>query len=355
MAVLSAAYVILGGYAATALNDFVQGIIMLVGISAVVICTLNGKGGFSSAVQQLGEIESQSRLDTIFGPDPINLFGVVILTSVGTWGLPQMVQKFYAIKSEKAIAKGTVISTLFALVVAGGSYFMGGFVRLYCTTDSSDTSKSLVSIVNGKPEYDAMVPKLLESALPDLLIGLVVILVLSASLSTLSSLVLTSCSTLTNDLIKPRVKNMTDKKQMTVMRVLIAVFLMISVVIASNKNASISTLMSYSWGALSGTFLGPFMFGLFKEKTSKAACWASFCTGVGITIIHMTLFGFGIEAFDGIKQTVASWNFPLNLLSPINAGAFAMIISIIKVPIISCFTKKPDSEVVDNAFSCLDK
>lgn len=119
MAVLSAVYVILGGYAATALNDFVQGIIMLVGISAVVVCTLNGKGGFSSAVQQLGEIESQSGLDTIFGPDPINLFGVVILTSVGTWGLPQMVQKFYAIKSEKAIAKGTVISTLFALVVAG--------------------------------------------------------------------------------------------------------------------------------------------------------------------------------------------------------------------------------------------
>ncbi|MCD8187289.1 MAG: sodium:solute symporter family protein [Ruminococcus sp.] len=355
MAVLSAVYVILGGYAATALNDFVQGIIILVGISAVVICTLNGKGGFSSAVQQLGEIESQSRLDTIFGPDPINLFGVVILTSVGTWGLPQMVQKFYAIKSEKAIAKGTVISTLFALVVAGGSYFMGGFVRLYCTTDSSDTSKSLVSIVNGKPEYDAMVPKLLESALPDLPIGLVVVLVLSASLSTLSSLVLTSSSTLTNGLIKPRVKNMTDKKQMTVMRVLIAVFLMISVVIASNKNASISTLMSYSWGALSGSFLGPFMFGLFKEKTSKAACWASFCTGVGIMIIHMTLFGFGIEAFGGIKQTVASWNFPLNLLSPINAGAFAMIISIIEVPIISCFTKKPDSEVVDNAFSCLDK
>lgn len=232
---------------------------------------------------------------------------------------------------------------------------MGGFVRLYCTTDSSDTSKSLVSIVNGKPEYDAMVPKLLESALPDLLIGLVMVPVLSASLSTLSSLVLTSSSTLTNDLIKPRVKNMTDKKQMTVIRVLIAVFLVISVVIASNKNASISTLMSYSWGALSGSFLGPFMFGLLKKKTSKAACWASFCTGVGITIIHMTLFGFGIEAFDGIKQTVASWNFPFNLLSPINAGAFAMIISIIEVPIISCFTKKPDSKVVDNAFSCLNK
>lgn len=351
MALLSAIYVILGGYSATAFNDFFQGIIMLIGISAVIICTLNGKGGFTSAVQQLGEIESQKGLDTLFGPDPINLFGVVILTSIGTWGLPQMVQKFYAIKNTKAISKGTVISTIFALVVAGGSYFMGGFVRLYCTTDSADTSKALINVTNGKPEFDAMVPALLDSALPNLLIGLVVVLVLSASLSTLSSLVLTSSSTLTNDLIKPRAKKMTDKSEMKVMRVLIAVFLVISVIIACNKNASISTLMSYSWGALSGSFLGPFLFGLFKKNTSKAACWASFCTGVGITLVHMTLFGFGIEAFDGIKQTVLSWNLPLNILSPINAGAFAMIVSIIEVPIISMFTKKPDKQVVENAFS----
>lgn len=355
MAVLSAVYVILGGYAATALNDFFQGMIMLIGIIAVVICTLNGKGGFSSAIEQLGQIEAQKSLDTLFGPDPVNLFGVVVLTSIGTWGLPQMVQKFYAIKNEQAIAKGTVISTVFALIVAGGSYFMGGFIRLYCTTDSADTSKAFIETVNGKPVYDAMVPALLDSALPDILIGLVVVLVLSASLSTLSSLVLTSSSTLTNDLIKPRVKDFTDKKQMTVMRVLIAVFLVISVFIACNKNASISTLMSYSWGALSGSFLGPFMYGLFSKKTSKAACWTSFCTGVGITLVHMFLFSMNIEAFSGIRQAVVDLNLPINILSPINAGAFAMLVSIIEVPVISAFTKQPDKKVVDNVFSVLGK
>ncbi len=354
MAVLSAIYVILGGYTATAFNDFFQGMIMLVGIVAVVLCTLNGKGGFSSAVEQLAEIESQKDLGTLFGPDPVNLFGVVLLTSIGTWGLPQMVQKFYAIKSEKAIFKGTVISTIFALVVAGGCYFMGGFVRLYCTTDPADSSKTLINITNGKPEFDAMVPALLESALPDILIGLVVVLVLSASLSTLSSLVLTSSSTLTNDLIKPRVKALTDKKEMLVMRVLIAVFLVISVVIACNKNASISTLMSYSWGALSGSFLGPFMYGLFMKKASKAACWTSFCTGIGITLVHMFLFGLNLDAFSGVRQAVIDLNLPLNILSPINAGAMAMIISIIEVPIISALTKQPDKKIVDNAFKALE-
>ncbi len=354
MALLSAIYVILGGYTATAINDFIQGIIMLIGISAVVYCTLKHAGGFSNALENLGRIEGTEKLNTVFGPDPLNLLGVVILTSLGTWGLPQMVQKFYAIKDDNAIVKGTVISTIFAFVVAGGSYFMGGFVRLYCSV-SGESGKSPINLINGKPEFDAMVPALLDSALPDMLIGLVVILVLSASLSTLSSLVLTSSSTLTIDLIKPRVKNMTDKKEVLILRILIAVFLIVSVIIALNKNASISTLMSYSWGALSGAFLGPFMYGLFSKKITPAACWTSFILGIGITVVHMVLFGFGLDAFSGLRQSVIDLNCPINILSPINAGAFSMILSLIVVPVVSMFTKKTDKETVDNAFCCLNK
>ncbi len=352
MALLSAIYVTLGGYKATALNDFFQGIIMLIGISTVVALTLQKKNGFSEAVEQLKAVDGTGKLGALFGPDPINLFGVVILTSLGTWGLPQMVQKFYAIKDEQAIKKGAIISTLFAFVVAGGSYFMGGFVRLYCTLDENVTDRTLIEVVNGRPVFDTMVPSLLQQALPNLLIGLVVVLVLSASLSTLSSLVLTSSSTLTNDLIKPRVKDFSDKKQIATMRLFIAVFLVISVIIACNKNASISTLMSYSWGALSGAFLGPFLYGLFLKKATPAACWTSFCTGIGITVVHMLLFN--LQAFSSVKEAVAGLGCPLNLLSPINAGAFSMIVSLIIVPVVSSFTKAPKQEVVDNAFKSLE-
>ena len=356
MAVLSAVYVTLGGYKATALNDFFQGIIMLIGIGTVVALTVQKKDGLSAALSALNDISDaktpKGTLGSLFGPDPINLLGVVILTSLGTWGLPQMVQKFYAIKDEQAIKKGAVISTIFAVVVAGGSYFMGGFVRLYCTL-GGDLDKTHIEEVNGKPVYDTMVPALLDQALPIILIGLVVVLVLSASLSTLSSLVLTSSSTLTNDLIKPRIKNFDDKHQVMFMRIFIAVFLLISVIIACNKNASISTLMSYSWGALSGAFLGPFLYGLFMKKVSKAACWTSFITGVGISVIHMVLFSLNIEAFSGIKQSIIDLNCPLSLLSPINAGAFSMILSLIIVPVVSLFTAAPDKKTVDNAFSSL--
>lgn len=360
MAVLSAIYVTLGGYKATALNDFFQGIIMLIGISTVVFLTVQKKNGLSDAIDALNLVSdgsaAEGTLGSLFGPDPLNLLGVVILTSLGTWGLPQMVQKFYAIKDQQAIKKGAIISTFFALVVAGGSYFMGGFVRLYCTLDPADTNgRALIEVANGKPKFDTMVPNLIETALPNMLIGLIVVLVLSASLSTLSSLVLTSSSTLTNDLIKPRVKNFDDKKQMLFIRIFIAVFLVISVIIACNPNSSITTLMSYSWGALSGAFLGPFLYGLFMKKASRAAVWASMATGVGITLAHMLIFSMGIGAFDGIKQAVANLNCPLNLLSPINAGAFAMIVSLIIVPVVSKFTKAPSAEVVEDAFSSIEK
>lgn len=139
MALITAVYVILGGYKATAYNDFIQGIIMLLGITAVIFVTLAGKGGFYSAVTELSQIKAASgpmsgmsgAYTSFFGPDPINLLGVIILTSLGTWGLPQMVHKFYTIKDEKSIKTGTVVSTVFAVVIAGGCYFLGGFGRIF--------------------------------------------------------------------------------------------------------------------------------------------------------------------------------------------------------------------------------
>ena len=349
MAVLSAIYVVLGGYSATSVNDFIQGMIMLVGIAAVVISVLNYNGGFFSSVDKLREIPdvADGKLASLFGPDPINLFGVVVLTSLGTWGLPQMVHKFYAIRDEKDIKRGLIISTFFCLVVAGGCYLLGGFDRLFNTLKDDGSGKNVIAVLsNGKPEFDAMVQK----ALPTLLIGLVVVLVLSASLSTLSALVLTSSTTLTHDLIRPAAKGkMNDKREFITMRVLILFFLLVSVLIAMNKNAAITTLMSYSWGALSGSFLGPFLWGLYSKKTSRTAVWTSFALGVLLTLSHMCIFSFFPSHFTGLVDWAKS--LPLNLASPINAGALLMIFSIVLVPVVSAFTKPVEKETTENAFS----
>ena len=330
MALLTGVYVIVGGYMATALNDFIQGLIMLVGIVAVILAVLKGYGGLSVAVDKLAEIPMDGSgvkgvYASLFGPEPVNLLGVVILTSLGTWGLPQMVQKFYAIKDEKAIKTGTVISTIFAFVVAGGCYFLGGFGRLTGIGVNPETNKV---------PYDTIIPTMLQNLSP-ILIGVVLVLVLSASMSTLSSLVLTSSSTLTLDFIKPLfVKKMDEKKQLIWMRILLAIFLIVSVVIALDPPTFIAQLMGISWGALAGAFLAPFLYGLYWKGVTKAAVWASFVVGVGITVVNMFI--------------------PL-FASPINAGAAAMIAGLIVVPIVSLFTPKMNQEKVDEIFTCMKK
>ncbi len=337
MAVLTAIYVIAGGYMATAINDFIQGIIMLGGIVTIIVAVLKSKGGFMAALDNLARVTDESVATTpgvfasFFGPDPLNLMFVVILTSLGTWGLPQMVQKFYAIKNEESIKKGTIISTLFALVVAGGSYFLGGFGRLF--SDQIDVT------ANG---FDSIIPTML-SGLSPMLIALVVILVLSASMSTLSSLVIASSSTLTIDFLKVLFfRKMEEKKQVLTMRILIVVFIAISSILALIQYKSsvtfIAQLMGVSWGALAGSFLAPFMYSLYSKKVTKASCWVCFLFSSILMIANI----FFRSSFPAIMQ------------SPINCGAIAMLVGLIIVPVVSLFTPKPDKKLVDNAFACYD-
>ena len=313
---------------------------MLAGICAVIVAVLKGQGGFLAAIQKLSQIPVDTQNTTaalqnmagpfvsFFGPDPINLLGVVILTSLGTWGLPQMVGKFYAIKSEKAVKTGTIVSTFFAVIISGGCYFLGGFGRLFNTPAIHKGGE-----MTGALLYDNIIPQML-STLPDILIGIVVVLVLSASMSTLSSLVLTSSSTLTLDVLKETIcKKLDDKKTLMVMRILVLFFIVISVVIALNPPTFIAQLMGISWGALAGAFLSPFLYGLFWKKTTKASVWASFIFGVGITVINIFL----------------------KFMNPINCGAFAMIGGLIIVPIVSLISPKMKKENVEKIFVCYDK
>ncbi len=345
MAVLTGIYVVVGGYMATAINDFIQGIIMLFGIVIVILAVLRTNGGFTAALSTLSSIPAETNPSlsgafvSFFGPQPLSLLGVVILTSLGTWGLPQMIGKFYAIKSEADIGKGTLISTLFAIIVAGGCYFLGGFGRLY---------GSVIEYANsGAPKYDSIIPTMLEG-LPNIVIAIVVILVLSASMSTLSSLVLTSSSTLTLDLIVPSVKKkLSEKSQMTIIRVLIVFFIAISAVIAIVQHTSsvtfIAQLMGVSWGALAGAFLAPFLYSLYSKKITKAAVWASYICGVGLMTANLICTLIGVPFLSA------------SLSSPINAGVLAMVVGLVVVPLVSLFTKKPDSAMVDEIFTCYEQ
>ncbi len=343
MAVLTGIYVIVGGYMATAINDFIQGIIMLFGIVAVILAVLSKNGGLMGSMAAMGSLEEApftGAFVSFLGPNPLFLVVVVLLTSLGTWGLPQMVAKFYAITNEGAIKKGTVISTLFAIIVAGGCYFLGGFGRLFVTQDQVDA--------NG---FDSVVPTML-SGLPDILIAIVLILVLSASMSTLSSLVLTSSSTLTLDFISPLSrKDLEESQKLTIMRVFVAFFIVVSAVIAivqaQSRITFIAQLMGVSWGALAGSFLAPFMYGLYWKKTTKAACAVTYLTGTCLMIVQLCV-SLGLIAFDG---GVLGFIFQNSLYS----GVFAMLSSLVLVPVVSILTQGSKPADVESMFTCYDR
>ena len=355
MACLTAVYVILGGYKATAINDFIQGIIMLFGITTVIFVVLQHQGGLAEAVDKMAaavptvhDMEDKSGLFSAFrpgdfaswfGPNPLSLLGVVVLTSLGTWGLPQMVGKFYSITDECAIKRGTVISTIFALIVSGGCYFLGSFGRLF--------PEPAFSPDKHKYAYDSIVPSMLE-ILPDILIALVVLLVLSASMSTLASLVRKCTSNMSLDHfqrdkksrdreveggeIDDMVAEKIERRKVVVMRVLIVFFIVLSLMIALNPPQFIAQLMGISWGALAGAFLAPFMLGLYWRGVTPASVWACFVWGVGLTVVNMMLGN--------------------SLLNPIDCGAVAMVGGFVIVFIVSLFTRKMNPSFVDDVFKC---
>lgn len=337
MAVLTGIYVLVGGYMATAINDFIQGLIMLVGIVAVIAAVIKQNDGMSAAIEELATGENGGwEYASFLGADPVFLLFVVILTSLGTWGLPQMVGKFYAIKNEESIKMGTVISTLFAIVVAGGCYFLGGFGRLYDVDVAAEG-------------YDAIIPQMLSSLTP-VLIGVVIVLVLSASMSTLSSLVLTSASTVTLDFIEPvSKKELGEKKKMLIIRAFIVVFIAVSAVIAiyqaRSQNLFIAQMMGVSWGALAGAFLAPFLYGLYYKKTTKAAVLTCFVYGVGLEIFQLFV---SVGWVDISEVPVINFIFTNSLYS----GVFAMVGGLIILPVVSLLTQKTCPREVEKMFSC---
>ena len=365
MAVLTGIYVIIGGYMGAAINNFIQGMVMLIGIVAVIGAVLADQGGLTEAIAKLSAQSTVTAAGTEFsgaytsflGPQPVQLLGVVILTSLGTWGLPQMVGKFYAIKDEGAVQKGTIISTAFALIVAGGCYFLGGFGRLF--------RDEITLLDSGAPaSFDTIIPAMLNAVTGrlgisgDWLMGLVLILVLAASMSTLASLVITSASTIALDLIAVIRKNNEKKEshQLLLMRVLISVSIIIAaaiaILVAFNKEMAsrlyISDLMGISWGTLAGCFLAPFLYGLFWKKVTKPAVWASFVTGLGITMTEFVLTSvLGIH----FENAVMAYFFN----SAINSGMLAMLAGLIVVPVVSLLTKGHAPANVDWMFSCYDQ
>lgn len=328
MAVITLAYLLLGGYIATTISDFFQALIMLVGVVALIAFVLGSPqvGGIAQGLAKIGEVDVSKA--SLFGSPStaMALIAGIITTSLGTWGLPQMLHKFYAIRDEKAIKRGTIISTIFAVIISGGTYFIGAFGTLF-------TGGTVpIDAATGLPNADMIMPTMIQTALPEIMVGFIVVLVLAASMSTLSSLVLVSSSAISMDLVKGVIKkDLSPKKTLVLMRVFCAVFVLFSLIVALNKTNAILTLMSFSWGAISGSFLAPFLLGVRWKGITRTGAWAGMISGVAVTVILAIVFGL-----DTSMSTIIA--------------SIAILTSLIITPIVSLFTKKFDQSHIDTVF-----
>ena len=275
IAALSAIILVVGGYLATLKADFVQGIIMMVGVAALIFFVMR-----SDVVQSGGGIAGMWDYMKAHGMQPMGgsqwtmLLSTVFMTSFGTWGLPQMIHKYYGIKDAHEVKRATVISTVFALLVAGGGYFIGSFSHLFFGADLPAQGK------------DYVIPLMLkQSALPSILLGVILVLLISASVSTLSSITLTASSTFSMDLVRAKFKpDISDKGIAGFNRVLCLVFVVLSYLIA-NTNTPILDMMSYSWGIISGSFLAPYALALYWKKLNRPGAWAGMIDGFALALI----------------------------------------------------------------------
>ncbi len=342
MASLTALYVFFGGYLATVLTDFVQGIIMIGGVIIMVIITLNfvdwGEG--IRRVSELGGtlIPTTESASGFINSPFLNVAALFILTSLGIWGLPQSVHKFYAVKEGSAIKKATIVSTIFSAIIGIGAYFVGTF------------GKVVLGGALPAGGFDYIIPEMLVMIMPPIILGLIAVLVLSASMSSLSSLTLSSASAVSIDLYKGYIKKDAEDKQVKLlMRILCLVFVGLSAVFAMTKFDIIITLMSLSWGTLAGCFLGPYVWGLYSKKITRAAVWTSLISGLVITFGLIFILG---SKYPDPKPELSAFNAVLKgglAKTPI-IGAFAMIFSLIITPVVSMFTKPVNPEVIKNAF-----
>ncbi len=342
LAVLTAIYLFFGGYFATALSDFIQGIIMIIGVICMVFCFMNHE----NVNWDISKIVNDPNLTwfTFDGANNSGLYGttvslisLILLTSLGVWALPQTIHKYYAIRDKKAITQGVVVSTAFALIIGFTAYFTGALSAFF--PEMKDVSDALV------------IPSMLKIAIPAGLTGIIAVLILSASMSTLSSVSLASASVIAVDLYKGAInKSASDKRTNAVMRILCLIFVALSVVLAILNEkfglTAIAYMMGISWGTLAGCFIGPYVLGLLWKKVTRASVWSSVIGSLVLTVALIIVFGYDKNGWNApfttvIKDGVAT--------SPL-IGVICMIASIIITVIVSLFTKKPHEDVIREAF-----
>jgi len=273
------AYTVVGGFLAVSLTDFVQGCIMMLAlvIMPAVVLFGEGGGGYSQAAQTLNET------------DPTLLTWTEGLTFIGwlsavTWGLgyfgqPHIIVRFMAIRTLKDVPIARNIGMSWMLISLIGAISLGIFGRAYAIRNGLDVQDpETIFIILANLLFHPLITGFLYAAL------------LAAIMSTISSQLLVSSSSLTEDFYRLFLrKEASDKETVTIGRICVVLVGVVAAFIASDPNSQVLGLVSNAWAGFGAAFGPLIILSLMWSRTNGTGAIAGMVIGALTVMIWISL------------------------------------------------------------------
>ena len=283
-------YTTVGGFRGVAVTDAICGVMMIVGIVILAAGILIAGGGYENIMNTI-MAENPGMMDPLSdGQMPIGLYVTQwLLVGVLTFCLPQSVVRCMGFKDEKALKNAMVVGT----VIIG--------LMMICVTSLGVLSKGVLpgSLDEYGGSVDNIIPSAIMSTLPAWLAGIAIVGPIAASISTVSSLLISSSSSIIKDMYmhysEKRGKPIEDARVSTLSRIFTYAVGIIVLVIAIAPPDVIWKINMFAFGGLETAFCWVFVMGLFWKK---AHTWGALASMVGGVLVYCLTMAVGFKPFD---------------------------------------------------------
>lgn len=347
-AVFVVAYTLIGGFLAESVSDFMQAIVMILALVAMIVVGIVNAGGFGNVIENSKNIEGFLSLNQIATPETnangeqivangsavfgqAGGYGFLNMVSMLAWGLgyfgvPQVLLRFMAIRSSGEIKRSRIIATVWCVISLAAAVLIGIVGRTLLPVDQA---------LNSASKAENIIIVMSTKYLPLIVAGLIMAGILAATISSSDSYLLIASSSVSVNIYKGIVKKekATEKQVMWLSRITLVVIALVGIIIAWKEDSVIFSLVSFAWAGFGATF-GPIMlFSLFWKRTTRAGAVAGMISGGASVFIWKLVLNKFLSASVPV--------FGIYELLP------AFIISSIVIVVVSLLTKKPNDDVIE--------
>ena len=296
------AYTLFGGFLAVSLTDFVQGVIMFIALIMVPIVAYSMLGGLGEIVDTTRAASDVPNYMSMI-PDPLTSMGILGIISAMSWGLgyfgqPHIIVRFMAIRTLKDVAVARWIGMTWMVITVIGAVLTGIFGLAFVTQNGAVIEESGIEFTDAETIFILMSQILFHP----LVGGFLLAAILAAIMSTISSQLLVSSSSLTEDFYKTFLRRNASQKELVLIgRLSVLVVSLVAIGLAFDRSSSILDLVSNAWAGFGAAFGPLILFSLYRKNMSRSAAIAGMVTGAVVVLFWLyapiTINGGSLSAF----------------------------------------------------------